>query len=129
MPRRERAIVRLDSAPPTFNSRCEACRARPGCEGVPSTIVSPTATTSTTGLTRNPFLRTSRKCKRCGAYSLPGTSSRKRQAPSPETRKVQPCRNQRTARKGDASEREQEPEERYACTPESHSLSQRIGCS
>jgi len=81
MPRRERAIARLDSAPPTFNSRCEACRRRPGCEGVPSTIVSPTATTSTTVLTRNPFLRASRKCKRCGAYSLPGTSSRKRSSP------------------------------------------------
>src|SRR5215210_3077564 len=76
MPTRERAIARLDSAPPTFSSRCEACRRRPGREGVPSTIVSPAATTSTTVLTTNPFLRAFRKCKRCGVPSLPGTPNR-----------------------------------------------------
>jgi hypothetical protein len=36
---------------------------------------------------------------------------------------MQPCRNQRTARKGAPPERAQEPEERYACIPKSRSLS------
>jgi hypothetical protein len=35
---------------------------------------------------------------------------------------MQPCRNQRTASKGDSSGHEQEPEERYVRTPESHSI-------
>src|SRR5215217_2313435 len=44
-PRRERAMARLDSAPPILSSRLEACRSRPGLAGTPRTIVSPAVTT------------------------------------------------------------------------------------
>src|SRR3712207_1292569 len=45
MPRRERAMARLDSAPPTLSSRLEVCLSRPGRAGTPRTIVSPAVTT------------------------------------------------------------------------------------
>src|SRR3712207_9055433 len=45
MPRRERAMARLDSAPPILSSRLEACLNRPGRAGTPRTIVSPAVTT------------------------------------------------------------------------------------
>src|SRR5215216_1231052 len=45
MPRRESAMARFDSAPPTFSSRLEACLRRPGRAGTPRTIVSPAVIT------------------------------------------------------------------------------------
>src|SRR5919202_2237976 len=62
MPRRERAIARLDSAPPIFNSRCGACRRRPGCAGIPRTMVSPAVITAMFDLTSDLSFECPRVC-------------------------------------------------------------------